>query len=114
MKRNWSKEEIRQQIEGMDAWIPVSKIEERLGMPPTTLQKVLAGKRELPKKWVSVLESYFIEQSEEKADEKLKEEVANDPEITEILEEIAAIEPPKLSRFQELLKQADEELKSKK
>lgn len=60
MKRNWTKEQIQQEIEEMDGYIPVSKIEETLGMPPTTLQKVLSGKRKLPKKWIKVLEAYFV------------------------------------------------------
>ena len=55
-----SKEEIRKEIENMDAWIPIYEIEKRLGMPPTTLQKVLSGNRELPKKWKNVLEAYFL------------------------------------------------------
>lgn len=48
------------------------------------------------------------------ADKKLKEEVANDTEITKILEEINTSEPPKLSRIQELMKQAEQELNTKK
>lgn len=55
-----TKEEIQKQIEMMDSYIPVYKIEEKLGMPATTLQKVLSGKRELPKKWLKVLEVYFV------------------------------------------------------
>lgn len=64
MKRIWNKETIQKEIEEMDAYLPVSKIEEKLGMPPTTLQKVLSGKRELPKKWLRVLESYFVRKPE--------------------------------------------------
>ncbi len=56
----WSKEQIQKEIEEMDSYLPVSKIEEKLGMPPTTLQKVLSGTRELPKKWEKVLEVYFV------------------------------------------------------
>lgn len=55
-----TKEEIQEQIKIMDAYIPVYKIEEKLEMPATTLQKVLSGKRELPKKWQKVLETYFV------------------------------------------------------
>lgn len=55
-----SKEEIRKEIENMDAWIPIYEIERRLNMPPTTLQKVLKGTRGLPKKWNKVLEAYFL------------------------------------------------------
>lgn len=55
-----TKEEIQKQIAIMDAYVPVYKIEEKLGMPPTTLQKVLSGKRELPKKWLKILEAYFV------------------------------------------------------
>ncbi len=54
-----TKEEIQKEILEMDAYLPVSKIEERLGMPKTTLQKVLSGERELPKKWLKVLSGYF-------------------------------------------------------
>lgn len=59
-----TKEQIQAEIQEMDSYIPVSKIEESLGMPPTTLQKVLKGKRELPKKWVKVLEGYFVKKVE--------------------------------------------------
>lgn len=55
-----TKEQIQREIEEMDAYVPVKTIEERLGMPPTTLQKVLKGERKLPKKWHKVLEAYFI------------------------------------------------------
>jgi hypothetical protein len=37
-------------LEETDGYLPISKIEEKLGMPPTTLQKVLKGKRKLPAK----------------------------------------------------------------
>lgn len=59
-----TKEQIQKEIEEMDAYLPVNKIEEALGMPPTTLQKVLSGKRTLPKKWVKVLEAYFVRKDE--------------------------------------------------
>lgn len=59
-----TKEQIQKEIEGMDAYIPVKKIEEKLGMPPTTLQKVLKGERSLPKKWIKVLEAYFVKKEE--------------------------------------------------
>jgi len=55
-----SKEQIIKELEEMDGYLPISKIEERLGMPPTTLQKVLSGKRNLPKKWNAILEKYFV------------------------------------------------------
>ena len=55
-----TKEQIQKEIEAMDSWIPVSEIEKRMGMPPTTLQKVLKGTRELPKKWHKKLEAYFV------------------------------------------------------
>lgn len=54
---------------------------------------------------------------ENASDENLKKEIANDPEITEILEDINNLEPPTIkpkSRFQEILEQADKELKTKK
>ena len=57
-----SKEEIQKEIEEMDLWVPVYEIEKRLGMPPTTLQKVLKGTRALPKKWNKKLEAYFLSQ----------------------------------------------------
>jgi len=56
----FTKDDIKKEIEGMNSYIPVSKIEKALGMPPTTLQKVLSGKRSLPKKWERVLEGYFV------------------------------------------------------
>lgn len=55
-----SREEIQKEIEEMATWFPVYEIEKRLNMPPTTLQKVLKGTRELPKKWHNILEAYFI------------------------------------------------------
>ncbi len=55
-----TKEQIEKEIAEMNEWMPISKIEERLGMPPTTLQKVLKGERKLPKKWVNKLEAYFV------------------------------------------------------
>lgn len=58
-----TKEQIQKEIQEMDNYIPISKIEENLKMPPTTLQKVLKGKRELPKKWYKVLETYFVDES---------------------------------------------------
>lgn len=61
-----TKEQIQKEIEGMDSYLPVSKIEEILKMPPTTLQKVLSGKRELPKKWYKVLQAYFVTKPEKK------------------------------------------------
>lgn len=64
-----TKEQIQKEINEMDEYIPVSKIEEKLGMPTTTLQKVLKGNRELPKKWVKVLNSYFIKKVPEKTEE---------------------------------------------
>lgn len=56
----FTKDDIKKEIEGMNSYIPVSKIEKTLGMPPTTLQKVLSGERNLPKKWERVLEGYFV------------------------------------------------------
>lgn len=44
----------------MNEYVPISKIEANLGMPPTTLQKVLKGVRPLPKKWEKKLEAYFV------------------------------------------------------
>ena len=81
-----TKEEIQEQIRIMDAYIPVYKIEENLGMPATTLQKVLSGKRELPKKWLKVLETYFVkkpaaipapEEPENKEEKQPKEEFSS-------------------------------------
>ena len=59
-----TKEQIQKEIEEMDSYLPVSKIEEALGMPPTTLQKVLKGTRTLPKKWQKPLEAYFVREPE--------------------------------------------------
>lgn len=56
----FTKDDIKKEIEGMNSYIPVSKIEKELRMPPTTLQKVLSGERNLPKKWERVLEAYFV------------------------------------------------------
>jgi len=54
------KDEIQTKIDKMDKYLSVSEIEKELGMPHTTLQKVLKGKRELPKKWVKVVDNYFL------------------------------------------------------
>jgi transcriptional regulator with XRE-family HTH domain len=54
------KDEIQTKIDKMDKHLSISEIEKELGMPRTTLQKVLKGKRELPKKWVKVVENYFL------------------------------------------------------
>ena len=49
-------EQVKQLLDKMGKWIPDYKIEDFLGMPKNTLQKVLnekeKKKRELPKKWV--------------------------------------------------------------
>jgi uncharacterized protein YlzI (FlbEa/FlbD family) len=54
-----TKEQILKLIDGMEVYVPVYKIEEMLNMPPTTLQKVLSGKRVLPKKWDKPIEAFF-------------------------------------------------------
>lgn len=38
---------------------PIYKLEQELGMPPTTLQKALTGGRNLPKKWALKLKAKF-------------------------------------------------------
>ena len=54
-----NKEQIQKEIDGMAEYLPISEIEKRIGLPKTTLQKVLSGERELPKKWHRVVEVYF-------------------------------------------------------
>lgn len=54
-----TKEILKKNIDEMEIYIPVSAIEKNLGMPKTTIQQVLNGHRNLPKKWVKVLERYF-------------------------------------------------------
>ncbi len=54
-----TKEQIEKEMAEMVEWMPISKIEETLQMPPTTLQKVLKGVRILPKKWDRKLEMFF-------------------------------------------------------
>ena len=39
---------------------PIYQIEEKLGMPKTTLQKAIKGERDLPKKWCIKLLDMFI------------------------------------------------------
>jgi len=51
--------DIKSKIDGLDSYTPIRIIERNLGMPPTTLQKALNGKRELPKKWFKPLETYL-------------------------------------------------------
>jgi plasmid maintenance system antidote protein VapI len=54
-----TKEILKKNIDEMEIYLPVSAIEKNLGMPKTTIQQVLNGHRNLPKKWVKVLERYF-------------------------------------------------------
>jgi hypothetical protein len=56
-----TKEVLKKNIEDMEIYLPISKIEKNLGMPKTTIQQVLNGNRNLPKKWVKILEKYFKE-----------------------------------------------------
>lgn len=58
-----TKEQIQKELQEMDGYLPISEIEKRLGMPPTTLQKVLKGTRKLPAKYYKILEAYFVDQS---------------------------------------------------
>lgn len=51
------KEEVEKLLEN-DA-TPIYLLEKELGMPASTLQKALAGKRELPKKWALKLKLRF-------------------------------------------------------
>lgn len=88
-----NKEEIQKQIAIMDAYIPVYKIEEKLGMPKTTLQKVLKGERELPKKWLKVLEAYFVK----------KVEKAIPPKTP-------PVEPKNMSRIDKMVWEAEQEI----
>ena len=67
-----TKEQIIKELEEMDGYLPISKIEERLGMPPTTLQKVIKGTRKLPKKYEKVLEAYFVRKPEIKVEDLTK------------------------------------------
>jgi len=61
-----TKEQIQKSIDDMAVYVPIYKIEETLEMPPTTLQKVLSGTRDLPKKWNKPLEAYFAPQKDVK------------------------------------------------
>ena len=61
-----NKESIEKAISEMPEYVPVRIIERNLGMPKTTLQKVLKGGRELPKKWIKPLEAYFWRKAEKK------------------------------------------------
>jgi len=54
-----TRESIEKSISEMDVYVPIYKIEELLNIPPTTLQKVLSGKRVLPKKWNKPMEAFF-------------------------------------------------------
>lgn len=51
-----NKEELRGLIDSMDVYMPISKIEEEVGMAKTTLQKALKyPDKKLPKKWIKPL-----------------------------------------------------------
>ena len=54
-----TKEDLKKYIDEMEIYIPIRLIERNLAMPKTTIQQVLNGHRNLPKKWVKVLERYF-------------------------------------------------------
>jgi len=54
-----TKEDLKKNIDEMEIYIPIRLIERNLAMPKTTIQQVLNGHRNLPKKWVKVLERYF-------------------------------------------------------
>ena len=56
-----TKEVLKKNIEDMEIYVPIRLIERNLEMPKTTIQQVLNGHRNLPKKWVKVLERYFNE-----------------------------------------------------
>lgn len=99
----------------MPEYVPVRIIERTLGMPKTTLQKVLKGGRELPKKWAKPLEAYFGRRVEKKGesdkkeaehDKKVSEELAANPEVTKILEDLNNIHPPQKKNFTQLLNEA--------
>lgn len=68
------KEDIESYIAAMPKYVPVRLIERKLNMPKTTLQKVLKGQRELPKKWVKPLEAFFKVKEENIQEEKKKPE----------------------------------------
>ena len=54
-----TKEVLKKNIEDMEIYLPISTMEKNLGMPKTTIQQVLNGHRNLPKKWIKFLEVYF-------------------------------------------------------
>lgn len=54
-----TKEDIQKHIDAMPAYISISDIEKRVGMPATTLQKTLNGERDLPTKWIKPLQDFF-------------------------------------------------------
>jgi hypothetical protein len=56
-----TKEDLKKNIEDMEIYVPIATMERYLEMPKTTIQQVLNGHRNLPKKWVKVLERYFNE-----------------------------------------------------
>ena len=97
-----SKDEIQTKIDKMDRYLSVSKIEKELGMPSTTLQKVLKGKRELPKKWVKVVEDYFSNRN------KSVKNPLTDKQVDEYKKTISAPQ-----NYYELLKIAKDGLVSK-
>lgn len=55
-----NKQQIQDGLDAMPEYLPIRQIEVLLKMPATTLQKVLKGDRELPKKWDKVLANYFL------------------------------------------------------
>lgn len=71
-----TKEQIQAAIEGMNFYMPVSAIEKKLKMPPTTLQKTLKGERDLPAKWIKPLQNFFGIKPDEPAVVVKKEPVA--------------------------------------
>ncbi len=71
------KTDIEKAISEMKDYVPVRLIERHLGMPKTTLQKVLKGQRELPKKWQKPLEAYFGKNPESISKEPPKQKAAS-------------------------------------
>lgn len=80
------KEEVLKALEFYE--IKKSKVELDLGMPKNSLSAMLAGKKEIPKKWVDVLRKYVDDLNNPQRDLETPKEAQIKPEIEKAVENI--------------------------
>lgn len=88
------KEEILKALEFYE--IKKSKVESDLGMPKNSLSAMLAGKKEIPKKWVEALRKYVDDLNNPQKDLETLKEAKQEPETEKAVESTQNQEvPPK-------------------